>query len=272
LRYSKNFILFYSFLKKIFVFFANIWFRILFFRSPLYVRIGNSDPRIVVSLTSFPARINSVQYVLESIFRQTILPDRFILYLSSNQFNDISKIYDKFEKFSQRGLEIIFVDEDLGPHKKYFYAFQSFPNSKVITIDDDIIYARDFIEMFISETSECSVIANIGCDYCFEDDQAKFSEFRIPIGAGGIMYNIPQLNMSGLLEKKLISETSLFQDDLWLYFNNVKNNNSIFIRSNYKIIPIKSLSIFNSKFKLTDMNIDEGGNQSSYIKIKKILF
>jgi hypothetical protein len=271
-REIKRFFFFNFFFKKLFVVSSNVWLRVFYCINPLKVRIGLSEPRIVVTLTSYPDRINSVKYVLESLFRQTILPDRIILYLSSNQFADITKIYDKFKKYSKCGFELIFVDGDLGPHKKYFYAFQSFPISKVITVDDDIIYGKDFIEMFISEKSGCSVIANICCDYCLEDDQGKLCEYKIPIGAGGVMYNLAQMNLSGLLEKKLIIDNCLFQDDFWLYFNNIRNKNSIFCKPYKKFIPIKSFSIFKRKTILTDRNVNGGENQRAFIRIKKLLF
>src|SRR5690554_3260312 len=41
---------------------------------------------LIVSFTSFPARIKKVHLVVESILRQTVLPHRIILWLSKEQF------------------------------------------------------------------------------------------------------------------------------------------------------------------------------------------
>lgn len=45
-----------------------------------------SEKKIVVSLTSFPARIKKVHIVIESLLNQTIKPDKIILWLSKEQF------------------------------------------------------------------------------------------------------------------------------------------------------------------------------------------
>ncbi len=255
------------FLKKLYIFFVNVWFRLSCYLFPINVKLDHSGSRVVVSFTSIPNRIFRVKYVVESLFRQTVLPDRIILYLSLKQFNNTKKILDIFRYDINRGLEIIFVDEDLGPHKKYFYAFQSFPYSKVITIDDDIFFSKDFIEELISEKFDGPVISNIQSDYWFTDAQSRSIKFSIPNGAGGVMYDLSKLSLTNILDRKSIIDTSLFQDDLWLYFNNVHNINKMLFKSSYKIIPIKSLSFFNKGVALTDMNVFAGGNNKAYLLI-----
>ena len=42
--------------------------------------------RIIVSLTSYPPRINSVHKVIESLYRQTVPADEIVLYLSLDEF------------------------------------------------------------------------------------------------------------------------------------------------------------------------------------------
>lgn len=78
---------------------------------------------------------------------QSVRPNRIVLYLGKDCDNvELSSQLTELEKY---GLEIRRGCEDLKPHKKYFYALQEFPQSLVITIDDDCVYKEDFIETLI---------------------------------------------------------------------------------------------------------------------------
>lgn len=45
-----------------------------------------SGEEIIVSLTTFPARISTVWITIETIFRQEVMPDRIVLWLAKEQF------------------------------------------------------------------------------------------------------------------------------------------------------------------------------------------
>ena len=61
--------------------------------------------KVIVSLTSYPRRINTIYKVLDSIIQQTVLPDKIILYLSESEFRGFTDMPDlgKYEKY---GFEI----------------------------------------------------------------------------------------------------------------------------------------------------------------------
>src|SRR5690606_22827294 len=71
---------------------------------------------VVVSLTSFPARINTVWLVIESLLRQKVKPDKLILWLSKDQFSSIDVLPKRLKSQILRGLEIRFVEGDLRSH------------------------------------------------------------------------------------------------------------------------------------------------------------
>lgn len=102
------------------------------------------DESYTVSLTSFPARIEYVHIAVETIMRQTFKPDRIILWLAESQFPE-KKLPDSLTRLESRGLTIRWCD-DLRSHKKYYYAFQEYPESNIILADDDIFYPRDTIK------------------------------------------------------------------------------------------------------------------------------
>lgn len=103
----------------------------------------NRKTKIIVSLTSYSKRFETLDICIKSILNQTLLPDRLILYLSKNEnVEDIPKPVRDLQNY---GLEIKFVDLDLKPHKKYYYAMKDFPDDIIITLDDDIIYDKNLI-------------------------------------------------------------------------------------------------------------------------------
>ena len=113
--------------------------------------IGSTDAdcgsgRIIVSLTSRPARISSVCKVLQSIFAQTRQADEIVLWLAGEQFSG-RKLPKKLVRLEREGrLSIRWCDKDLMSHMKYYYVFRKFPDDLVITVDDDLYYPPDLIE------------------------------------------------------------------------------------------------------------------------------
>lgn len=102
---------------------------------------------IVVSLTSFPARIGNVWMTIESLLCQSHKPKSIILWLSRDQFpNELSDLPVRLVKQQERGLVIRFVDGDIRSFKKFYYAFQEFKNSLVMTLDDDLLLPSYFMK------------------------------------------------------------------------------------------------------------------------------
>ncbi len=104
--------------------------------------------RIIVSLTSYPARIKKIFNVLDSIMAQTYKPDKILLYLAQEQFAGKELPVD-LSGYIVGGLEIHWCQEDMKSHKKYLYAFQEYPDDYIITIDDDFYYEEHMIEELV---------------------------------------------------------------------------------------------------------------------------
>lgn len=120
--------------------------------------------KIIVSLTSFPARIDKVWMVVESLINQKQKPHKIILWLSKEQFSSVESLPQKLKEQRKRGLDIRLVDKDFRSHKKYFYAFREHPNDYVILVDDDILYPSNFIsELLPGMESGDRVNCSYGC-------------------------------------------------------------------------------------------------------------
>ena len=192
---------------------------------------GNDKPHdIVISLTSYDKRIEDIYLCIESLFQQSLKADRIILWLSRLNFSD-EVIPEILSRQKNRGLEIIFVDEDLGPYKKFYYAFQQFPDSLIITVDDDILYPPDTVDMLYRAYRK-----NPNYVYCHRAHEMVFDQrgqlkpyqqwnsghidsapsfFTLPTGMGGVLYPPGALDEE-VLNKDQFTSLCPNADDIWL--------------------------------------------------------
>lgn len=196
-----------------------------------FAKADNDRKRVdvIVSLTSFPARINQVWYTLQTLKFQSVIPEKIILWLSKEQFpNGLSDVPERLCGEINDLFEIRFVEEDLRSHKKYYYSFNEYAGKVVITVDDDIFYNSRLLEyLFKSHKKhpDC-VICNRGH---YIDKTSAYSKWDTIIGAEGPSYNIIPTGVGGVLypphcydvhifDKDAIRNTCLCADDLWLNF------------------------------------------------------
>ena len=194
--------------------------------------------QIIVSVTSYPARIRSVALALETIYKQSRKPDKVILWLAASQFPNRDEDLPKelLKLVSEKGLEILWCDDDLKPHKKYYYAFQNYPDALIVTIDDDILYPPHRIEnLYLSyllhpyavsaARAHLIAISEAGTILPYKlwpqeiDAYLDTPSFQLcATGCGGILY--PTVLFSEvrecLLDKDIIKRSCLYADDLWL--------------------------------------------------------
>ena len=102
------------------------------------------NPKIIVSLTSYKYRLNTLDKVIDSIIEGSLIPDKIILTLYFKDFYLISKEINEY--LVKKNIELIIVNIDIRPHKKYFFSMQKYPYDIIINIDDDIIYEKSTVE------------------------------------------------------------------------------------------------------------------------------
>lgn len=192
---------------------------------------SDDDSGLVVSLTSFPARISVVWLTIVSLGNQTVLPSKIILYLSADEFpQGLNSIPKKLKKLLNRGLEIQFVAENLRSHKKYFYAFQQYPNNSIVTVDDDLYYPPETLErlLLISKKFPKAVVANVVSEIVLKhqkvDTYLNWKKTRkencihnrfVAIGHGGVLYPPFQKSLD-FFDIPNIKKLAFHADDLWL--------------------------------------------------------
>lgn len=112
----------------------------------------DADTELIVSFTTYSKRIHDVHLVVESIAQQTLKPNRLILWLDEDEFT-LDTIPLILKKQMERGLDIRFCP-NYRSYKKLIPTLQKYPEANVITIDDDILYPHDMIEILCKEHAQ----------------------------------------------------------------------------------------------------------------------
>lgn len=112
---------------------------------------SSRNPKLIVTLTSYPARIAYVHYSIHTLLNQTLKPDKVILWLAQSQFPRKEKdLPGQLLKLRRYGLTIEWCD-DIKSYKKLIPALQIFPEDLFVTADDDIYYPENWLEMLYLE-------------------------------------------------------------------------------------------------------------------------
>ena len=229
----------------------------------------NADRKIIVTLTSFPKRINNVWMVIECMLRQTAMPDKIILWLSKEQFANLEILPNSLKERISEKFEIRLVDGDLRSHKKYCYAFNEFPNEYVITIDDDIFYPPYMIEELLKarEKYPNSVIGR----YCLVmnykedgslmpynewDEDYEVGQPNSFFGSGGGTLFAPSELYKDTTNSELAYSLAPLADDVWLNAMARLAGLKIVIISKELLLPI----LTKNDERLTQVNVYDSKN------------
>ena len=110
----------------------------------------NNMEKIIITLTTWKKRITNIPKVLDSIQNQTIMPNNIVINLSSEEFenkeNDIPNEILEYIK-NNNIIQINWIGgKNIKSWKKTIPTFNLYPNDVIITIDDDKLYPKIFIE------------------------------------------------------------------------------------------------------------------------------
>lgn len=238
---------------------------------------------IIVTLTSYGKRIHDVYLVVESIMRQTLKPNRIVLWLDETEFS-IKDLPLSLQKQKQFGLEIYFV-ENLRSYKKLFFALKKYPESCLITIDDDVIYPIDLIERLVSSYMQNpDMVSCISARLMERNEELgtwkNYNEFPFPIvdhdiisdllipeGFGGILYP-PHCFHSDVLNKERFLNLAPTTDDLWFKAMSLKKGTQVkLLRS---IRPLYNYLTINQEVQDMALHVTNVQNNQNSVQFKKL--
>lgn len=237
----------------------------------------NRHRKVVASVTTYPARIGKVWLSIESILRQTVVPDIVVLWLSKEQFSSIEELPANLLALRKQGLIIELREGDLRSHKKYYYALKEYADYDLFTFDDDIIYPSDscekVLEAALLNTESC--ICRYSNQIRLESDNQiywsrtqkdqvnKLSYFTFCGSGGGTLYPVGTLP-DITLNKDVFMKKCRTADDVWL--NSMLRFNKKLVVAIMSYCPL--LSILNKdRSTLSDINIgDENRRQFNAVR------
>lgn len=256
--------------------------------SELGLNSRNRDTKIIVSLTSFPERINEVKFTIYSLLNQKLKPDKLVLWLASDEFkNKEEDLPVSLLNLTKNGLSIRWYEKNIKSYKKLIPSLKSFPNSIIVTADDDIFYPENWLFDLFEEhkmhpldvictrsrkifINEDNTIAEYN-KWIISKNEEKSSFFNFFTGAGGVLYPPNSLD-ERVLNEELAMELCPSTDDIWFWAMTVLNGRKIkLIKNNLSSLtflnPFRELNLNNQK-ALWKVNV---GNNENDIQIK-ILF
>lgn len=194
------------------------------------------DYPVIVSLTSYGERIYTVYLTIESLMQQTLKANKIILWLSKDEFED-KNLPLTLINLQKRGLIIMYCEE-IRSYKKLIPTLKLYPDSIIITTDDDVIYSKDFIENFLNsyQKDKTCVYFNRGhemtfdknnkinkyLDWNWESDKKDKSLFLFPTGNGGVLYP-PNCFYKDIDNKDIYFKLMPTTDDIWFKTMTVMN-------------------------------------------------
>jgi len=191
------------------------------------------NKEIIVSMTSYPKRIDKINVALDSIFSQTVKPDKIILWLAKSEFINKEKDLPQYLLDLQQKNKI-FIEwcDNLKPHKKYFYALKKYKNSIIITVDDDLIYEKDFVECLINSYKKFPYAISALRTHIMNKKGNEFVSYKDFKKEQNDIINIPSMQLLAttgggtlfppnifnfeLFDKNIIKNLCIHTDDLFL--------------------------------------------------------
>ncbi|WP_159819336.1 glycosyltransferase [Cyanobium sp. Copco_Reservoir_LC18] len=200
--------------------------------STLAQRVCISENQLpIVSLTSFPARIRSVDCVVRSILQQTVSPKHIYLTLGRDEFPSKSYIPSQLRDLEGDLFTIVFTDTTHHSYDKYIHLPDQ--TGDVCIVDDDVIYKPIMLELLLTARRKHpeEVIANRAHQIRLTDDGTQIAPYKtwkqevicmqpshqlLPTGAGGVLYPGSVITSNEARNKELLLALAPYADDVWL--------------------------------------------------------
>ena len=252
-------------------FFRTNW---QFYRYRDHVNPVQRSNRVVVSLTSFPARFGKLHNCLKGLIGQQVKPDRIVLYLSREECSG-QRLPQAITSLQKYGLEIRFTERNHRSLNKIVHALREFPCDILVTCDDDKLYPPDWLQRLLAghdanpEHVICLRSRRIARDH--DGQLLPYKQWpagkpgvpcasTLPLGVGGVLYP-PRCFSEDVLNTALFEELCPTADDLWLKFMAMrKNRKAVQLNEGSQLHP--SIPFWNGQ-KLSVSNIWGSQNDAS---------
>jgi hypothetical protein len=214
---------------------------------------------LIVSLSTIPSRITSLDSIITNMIGQTMLPDRILINICKvyKRFPDCKIDYEYLESLANKYsvVEVNTLDHDYGPITKIYGALLYTENSNdiIITVDDDIIYPLNLVETFYNYFTKSggrvvyglSALNFVGTNGLVKRSKKHMRAFNILEGFGGVIYSRGMFSNDFIEYINLEDEFCFRSDDLIThnYLNKYKIPKRLICDDNLNISHIKSINL-----------------------------
>lgn len=204
----------------------------------------DSGQQIIISMTSFPAAIACAEKAVCSLLEGSVLPDKIVLYLTSSQFEGVDLPESLTALIKENNIfEIRYCDCDIRSYTKLIPALADFPESVIVTVDDDINYHRDMLRKLLSMHKRFpnAVIAHRAKRIKKDLPYKKWPKFHwydfllkrihagydiLQTGVGGVLYPPHSLHPD-MLNPDLFMNIAPTADDIWFWAATIRNGTPV---------------------------------------------
>ncbi len=205
--------------------------------------MNNDTPNVIISLTSFPLRIKTVDQVIRSLLAQTIRPWKIVLWLTHEEFPDGDRdLPESLLTLTQEtNFEIDWGDNNYRPYNKLVHALKKYPDCAIVTVDDDVLYPPDLLKRLLHAwhdnpkavnslrahviTSRSGEVARYS-EWIQDSDVGGVSNNFFLTGVGGVLYP-PNCFDSRVTDMGLAQLITPKNDDIWFWAMAILKGTSI---------------------------------------------
>lgn len=226
------------------------------------------QPRLIVSLTSFPARIKTVRYTIESLLLQNRKPNMVVLWLGYDKFPSREKDLPKcLTRLTQYGLTIKWC-KDIKSYTKLIPTLEEYPDDIIVTVDDDVWYPPQWLDNLYKsyESDPKAIHADRVMEVTFSDGKINpYADWKFNIygpqrpsylwhftGTGGVLYP-PHCLHKDVTDRKFLTIAPTV-DDIWFWSMAILNGTKVKVIAN-NIYAFEGVFIVNN-VSLWSSNVD----------------
>lgn len=196
---------------------------------------SRSYPRFNIGLTSFPARISTLHFVIRSLVEQSVKAERINLFLGRDEIPNVNWLPSQLRGFESSGLQIHFVDTTRHQYDKFTHRNLFDCDMPYVIVDDDVIYQPYSMERLLSgHTAHPNTVIGNRCHEMVTDSDGRIGPYAdwtrearastpsfklVPTGAGGVLYPPGFFRDAAVTSTEAILRHAPYADDVWLKFN-----------------------------------------------------
>lgn len=192
-----------------------------------------ATPRVIVSLTTYPGRIDRVNIAIESLLHQSRPANMVVLWLAESQFpGGENSLPPRLLEQKERGLHIEWC-KDIKSYKKLIPSLKKWPDDIIITADDDIVYRSDVIENLLESydrhpdcvstvRAHLMIFDESGFPLPYNDWKPEYSEFigrplmsLFPTTGAGTLFP-PHILPDEVFNEETFMSLCSKADDIWI--------------------------------------------------------